>query len=89
MSGQYSNTAWYLVHALLGAVLGAATSVIFLTLYYDTEYTLPVSDALRFKNAFYGTLCIIVVILIILYHRTIREWINVFNSRDEDEDESE
>lgn len=87
MDLRYSNIAWYLVHALLGAVLGFITSVIFLAFYYGTVFDTPVSDALRLKSAIISTAIVVVITLAIIYRRTILNTLRVAFSEGADRGE--
>ena len=82
----YSNTAIYLIHAVLGSCIGFFTSCIFLALYYGTVYSTPISESLRFKNAFWDTMGIVFVIFTILFFRDIKAWLQTFDSGDVDEE---
>jgi ABC-type Co2+ transport system permease subunit len=64
------------IHAIFGAAIGLFTSVIFLLLYYGTQYDIPVSDTIRFKSAFWITIIIVGVIFGILFYRDIRDTLN-------------
>jgi hypothetical protein len=79
----YSNTARYLVHAMLGGAVGFFASVIFLILYYGTTYSVPISDSLRFKNAFWDTVWVVVVIFLILFYRDIKNYMATHGATDD------
>ena len=84
-----NNTLRLIAHAILGASLGFFTSVIFLLLYYGTTYTLPVTDALRFRNAFWGAAMLSCAILVVMFWHDIRVFLDKYSPADEDEDETE
>lgn len=75
------------IHAMLGAFIGFLSSCIFLLLYYFTEYTVPISEHLRFSNAFWDTFYIDVIILVILFHKDIRAQLAKLAEKGEDSDE--
>jgi hypothetical protein len=67
-----NNNLRLLAHALLGAALGFFVSCVFLILYYGLDYTVPVSNAVRFHNAFWDTVLLALVIFLVMSWRYIR-----------------
>ena len=86
MQNKISNRMRLLIHAIFGGAIGFFASVIFLGLYYGTVYSIPVSDAVRFKSAFWITAIIMVVIFGILFYRDIVKVVTSSMGEQKDED---
>jgi hypothetical protein len=85
---ELSNNLRLIAHAMLGGIIGFFSSCIFLMLYYFTQYSEHISESLRFKNAFWSTVWILIVCigvyLLVQYklsHPTVED--------DEDDDDEE
>jgi hypothetical protein len=89
MNPQISANIRIVAHVLLGSLVGFFSACIFLMLYYFTTYTLPISDHMRFNNAFWSTFYIVIVIFAILFFRDIKAAIVSLTPEDEGEDEIE
>ena len=59
------------LYVLFGTLFGFLTSMMFLLLYYGQSFQYDISDALRFRSAIYGTLFIVVVVILFMN----RDWI--------------
>jgi len=70
MTDLYPNTR-LAIHAIFGALLGGFTACVFLILYYGTKYDIPIPDEIRFKAAFWETILLVIVIVVILFYRDI------------------
>jgi hypothetical protein len=70
-----NQTIRLIAHALLGAALGVFTSLVFLLLYFGIEYTAPVTDAIRFRVAFWDTVIISGVILLLMFWRNVWDFL--------------
>ena len=70
------NQMRMIIHAIFGGVIGIFTAVIFLLLYYGTQFDIPVTDAIRFKSAFGITIIIVLVIFGVLFFRDIRTFLH-------------
>ena len=62
---------YYAMHVALGALMGLVMSFVFLMLYYFTIWDIPVSDAVRFRSAFWITTFISLVLFGLLFWREI------------------
>jgi hypothetical protein len=89
MDKQLSANIRIVAHVLLGSLVGFFSACIFLMLYYFTTYTLPISDKMRFNNAFWSTFYIVIVIFAILFFRDIKAAIVSMMPEDEDEGDDE
>jgi len=89
MDKQLSDNIRIIAHVMLGSLVGFLSSCIFLMLYYFTKYSIPISESMRFKNAFWNTFYIDVLIFGILYFRDIKAAIESAMPEDEDEGEDE
>jgi hypothetical protein len=81
---QYTNTARYLIHAIFGGAIGFFASIIFLALYYGTVYSIPISESLRFKNAFWDTAAVVVIIFACLFYRDIKNYVATHGASDDE-----
>ena len=89
MDKQLSDNIRIIAHVMLGSLVGFFSACIFLMLYYFTKYSIPISESMRFTNAFWNTFYIDVLIFGILYFRDIKAAIESAMPEDEDEGEDE
>jgi hypothetical protein len=82
----YPNTN-LAIHAIFGGILGFFTSIVFLILYYGTTYDTYVSDAMRLRGAFWATVIIVFVIVLIFFHKQMFKYLNDTLGNDEAIDE--
>lgn len=71
MAPELSAQARLFMHALLGGTLGFIASIIFLLVYYGQQFTVPVSDSIRFQSAFWFTFWVFLVVLGIIFRKDI------------------
>jgi hypothetical protein len=78
-----------LIYAGFVILLGALISAVFFLLYTGISYTMPVTDAQRFRFAFWNTVVITGVILLIMFWKNIRDFLDRFNPVEGEDDEAE
>ena len=77
------------VHVFLGAALGFLLSCVFLLLYYGMSYTMPVTNAVRFRFAFWDTVMLSLGIFVVMFWHDFRTYLDKYSPADEDEDEAQ
>jgi hypothetical protein len=60
-----------LAHAALGACLGLFAAIFFWVLYFGQTFDAPVSSDIRFRTAFWATVIILWVIVVIFNWRAV------------------
>ena len=78
-----------LIYAGFVILLGALISAVFFLLYTGISYTMPVTDSQRFRFAFWNTVVITGVILLIMFWKNIRDFLDRFNPVEGEDDEAE
>ena len=84
-----SSELWYLLHAILGGVLGIIASAIFLLIYYGQTFDMPVSTSVRFRSAVWSTVLIMLVVLCIYFRKKITTTLQQAFFKDESYEEDE
>lgn len=75
---------------ILGSLLGALFSFIFLLIYLAQEFSLPVSDSLRMRSALIITALIFLFTLIIWFRKEIYARLKeTYGEEDDDDEETE
>ena len=78
-----------LIYAGFVILLGALISAVIYLLYVGISYTMPVTDSQRFRFAFWNAVVITGVILLIMFWKNIRDFLDRFNPAEDEDDEAE
>jgi len=78
------DTRRLLIYALFILALCGLGSIVFFLLYAGIVYTIPVTDAQRFRFAFWDTVIIMAAILAVMFWRSIREFLDKITPIEDD-----
>ena len=84
-----NQTTRLIAHGILGACLGFLTSIVFLIIYYGASYTLPITDAVRLRFAFWDAVMLSAAIFAVMFWRDIATRLKNILPAEEDDDETE